>query len=280
MNKKFAITAALVIAALVVAAVAWRLIAGEASPLRPAMAGGRAEAPKEERAYFTLASDCEAKQDFVKARETYQKFIEKFPASNGIIKAQERIDNCNVMILFSSAITPGSELYEVQKGDNLTKIARKFNTTVELLAKSNNIHGSAIRLGRKLKVPKLKFSIVVDKSQKILMLKAGGEIFKTYKVATGKDSKPTPVGTFTVTSKIVDPPWYQLNGKMIPAGDPANQLGSRWLGLSKPSYGIHGTIDPSSIGQDATEGCVRMKNSDVEELFSIVPEGTEVVIVE
>ena len=151
---------------------------------------------------------------------------------------------------------------------------------MDLLSKSNNIQGSAIRVGRKIKVPKAKFSITVNKSQKILILKADGQIFKTYKVATGKEKTPTPVGTFTITSKIVDPPWYKLNGKMIPAGDPANQLGSRWLGLSKPSYGIHGTIDPASIGQNATEGCVRMKNSDVEELFSIVPEGTEVAIVE
>lgn len=276
MNKKAVVIAVLVIAALAVAVIAWRIVAGGGT----AAASGLAEAPKEERAFFTLAADCEAKQDFVKAREVYQKFIEKFPTSNSIIKAQEGIDNCNVRVLFSSEITPDSELYEVQKGDNLTRIAKKFRTTVELLAKSNNIQGSAIRLGRKIKVPKVKFSIVVDKSQKILMLKADGEIFKTYKIATGKENKPTPVGTFTVTSKIVDPPWYQLNGKMIPAGDPANQLGSRWLGLSKPSYGIHGTIDPASIGQDVTEGCVRMKNSDVEELFSIVPEGTEVVIVE
>lgn len=276
MNKKPVIIAVSVIAALGAAVIAWRLVAGGAASLGPAAF----EAPKEERAYFTLAADYEGKQDFVKAREVYQKLIEKFPASNSIIKAQEGIDNCNVKVLFSSEITPDSELYVVQKGDNLTRIAKKFKTTVELLSKSNNIQGSAIRLGRKIKVPKARFSIVVDKSQKILMLKADGEIFKTYRVATGKENKPTPVGAFTINTKIVDPPWYQLNGKMIPAGDPANQLGSRWLGLSKPSYGIHGTIDPASIGQDVTEGCVRMKNSDVEELFSIVPEGTEVVIVE
>lgn len=280
MNKKSIIVAVSIIVVLAACAIAWRLVAGRSLGSTAALAEGRSQVPKEERAYFTLAVDYEAKQDFVKARETYQKLIEKFPTSNSIIKAQEGIDNCNVRVLFSSELTPGSELYVVQKGDNLTKIAKKFKTTVELLAKSNNIQGSAIRLGRKIKVPKVKFGIIVDKSQKILMLKTDGEIFKTYKIATGKEKTPTPVGTFTITSKIVDPPWYKLNGKMIPSGDPANQLGSRWLGLSKPSYGIHGTIDPASIGQDATEGCVRMKNSDVEELFSIVPEGTEVVIVE
>ena len=280
MNKKVLIIAVSVIAVLAASAIAWRVLAGPAAGESAGAASNTVEEPKEERAYFTLASECEAKQDFVKAKDTYQKFIEKFPTSDRIIKAQRAIDGCNIKILFSSEITPDSALYEIQKGDNLIKIAKKFNTTVELLAKSNNIHGSLIRAGRKIKVPKVTFSIVVDKSQKFLMLKADGEIFKTYAIATGKEKTPTPVGKFTVITKIVDPPWYQLNGKMIPAGDPANQLGSRWLGLSKPSYGIHGTIDPSSIGRNATEGCIRMKNSDVEELFSIIPEGTEVVIVE
>lgn len=276
MNKKAVVAAVAVVAVLVVSVIAWRLLtghAGEASAAAP-----KASAP--EKAYFTLAAEAETKQDFVKARDTYREFIEKFPSSNSIIRAQEGLDACNIRILFSPEITPGSELYEVQKGDNLTRIAKKFNTTVELLARSNNLQGFSIRAGRKIKVPKTKFSIVVDKSQKILMLKADGEIFKTYRVATGRQKTPTPVGTFTVISKIVDPPWYQLNGRMIPAGDPRNQLGSRWLGISKPSYGIHGTIDPASIGQEATEGCVRMRNPDVEELFAIVPEGTEVVIVE
>lgn len=272
MNKRAVLTAVVAIAVIVTAVIAWRFMARGNAPAGAVPVFGQP--------YFTLAADYEAKQDFVKAKEAYQKFIEKYPTSDNIIKAQEGIDNCNVRILFSSEITPDSELYEVKKGDNLTKIAKKFHTTVDLLAKSNNIQGSAIRVGRKIKVPKATFSIAVNKSQKILMLKADGQIFKTYKIATGKENKPTPVGTFTITAKIVDPPWYQLNGKMIPAGDPKNQLGSRWLGLSKPSYGIHGTIDPASIGQNATEGCVRMTNPDVEELFSIVPEGTEVVITE
>jgi lipoprotein-anchoring transpeptidase ErfK/SrfK len=185
-----------------------------------------------------------------------------------------------VKILFSPTITPDSISYEVQKGDNLVKIARKNGTTVELITRSNGLKNANIRVGQKLKVTKLKFSIVVDKSQNILTLKADGNVFKTYRVATGKETSPTPVGTFKITNKIVDPPWYPPTGKMIPSGDPKNILGSRWLGISKPSYGIHGTTDPASIGSNATAGCVRMKNADVEELFAIVPEGIEVVIVD
>lgn len=67
---------------------------------------------------------------------------------------------------------------------------------------------------------------------------------------------------------------------MVPFGDPKNILGSRWMGISHPGYGIHGTTEPGSIGKNVTAGCVRLKNEDVEELYSIVPEGTEVVIVD
>ena len=168
-------------------------------------------------------------------------------------------------------------MYEVQKGDTLNRIAKKFNTTAELILKSNGLKDANIKVGKKLKVTKSKFSIVVDKSQNILTLKTDQDIIKTYRVSTGKNSC-TPVGTFTVTTKIIDPPWYPSTGGMIPSGDPKNVLGSRWIGLSKKSYGIHGTIEPESIGQSVTEGCVRMKNAEVEELYTIVPIGTEVVI--
>jgi lipoprotein-anchoring transpeptidase ErfK/SrfK len=167
----------------------------------------------------------------------------------------------------------------VQKGDTLTKIAKKFNTTTELISKANNLANSNLNIGKKLKITKAKFSIVVDKSQNILTLKTDQEIFKTYHVSTGKGGC-TPVGVFKVTNKLIDPPWYPTAGGMIPAKDPRNELGSRWLGISKQGYGIHGTTDPDSIGKSVTEGCVRLRNAEVEELYAIVPVGTEVVIID
>jgi lipoprotein-anchoring transpeptidase ErfK/SrfK len=238
------------------------------------------DSPSSENSYLSLARLYSSKGDLQKSRETYQKFIEKHPSSEKISAAQSAVGDLSVRILMSSDITPGSVRYEVQKGDTLTKIAKKFGTTVDLISASNGIRGGVIRLGRKIKVSKARFSIVVDKAQNILTLKADGEVFKTYRVSTGKSDSTTPSGTFRITSKIVNPPWYPPSGKMIPAGDPKNVLGTRWLGISKPSYGIHGTIDPGSIGKAVTEGCVRMKNEDVEELFTIVPEGTEVVIID
>ena len=231
----------------------------------------------EENALFDRARKEFEGGDLVKAKNVYQRIIDKFPSSGKIAKAQEALDDLNIRILFSSILTKDSEIYEVQKGDTLTKIAKKFGTTPELIMRSNDLKDSAIQIGKKLKVSTSKFSIVVDKSQNILTLKSGGEVVKTYRVSTGKNSC-TPVGTFKIINKIVDPPWYKEPGVVIASGDPKNVLGSRWLGISKPSYGIHGTIQPESIGESVTEGCVRMKNAEVEELYVLIPEGTEVVI--
>ena len=229
-------------------------------------------------AYLLLGSIYENRGELLKAKDTYQMVVEKFPSSNNILKTQDALENVNVKILFSSIMTPDSTTYEVATGDTLIKVARKFGTTAELIAKQNSIKDGILKLGKKVKITKARFSIVVDKSQNILTLKSGSDVLKTYRVSTGKNSC-TPEGIFKITNKIVDPPWYPSAGGVIQAGDPKNVLGSRWLGLSKQGYGIHGTTQPESIGKSVTEGCVRLKNSDVEELYSIVPEGTEVTIV-
>jgi len=231
----------------------------------------------EEGMLFDLAEKAMVSGDLIKARSVYQNIVEKFPASGKIAKAQSALEDINIRILFSDIPVKDSEIYTVEKGDNLTKIAKKFGTTPDLIMSSNKLKSSSIQIGKKLKVNTAKFSIVVDKSQNILTLKSGQEIIKTYHVSTGKNSC-TPVGAFKVVNKIIDPPWYKEPGVVIPAGDPKNVLGSRWIGISKPSYGIHGTTQPESIGQSVTEGCVRMRNAEVEELYILIPEGTEVVI--
>jgi lipoprotein-anchoring transpeptidase ErfK/SrfK len=119
----------------------------------------------------------------------------------------------------------------------------------------------------------------VDKSQNTLILKTNEDVVKTYIVSTGSNNS-TPTGTFKIIEKIVNPPWYKPGGGIVPAGSPENILGTRWLGINKEGYGIHGTTDPKSLGKQVTAGCVRMSNTDVEELFGIVAKDTEVIIVD
>jgi len=220
----------------------------------------------------------EASGDYLQARSLYEKLINDFPNSPQVGDWQEKVWDFNIKLLFSSVITEGSILYEIKSGDTLDKIAKKFNTTIYLLKKSNALSNDKILAGGTLKVWTRPFNIVVDKSQNILMLKSNDKIIKTYIVATGINNS-TPVGRFTIIIKLINPHWFK-GGTVVPPESPDNILGSRWMGFDLDDYGIHGTNDAKSLGQQITQGCVRMSNSDVEELFAIVPTGTEVTIVD
>lgn len=224
------------------------------------------------------ARDLESRGDLIAARQEYQRLIGEMPNSREVLLWQQKVEALNVALLFSPVMTPGSIEYEIKPGDSLEKIARDHRTTVELIKKSNGLAGDNIFPGKKLKVWSVPFNIVVDKSQNTLLLKTDETVFKSYTVATGTNNS-TPVGTFRIIEKIPNPPWYRP-GAVIPAGSPENILGTRWLGLTKQGYGIHGTTDPKSLGTQATAGCIRMANKDVEELYSIVPVGVEVTIVD
>ena len=112
--------------------------------------------------------------------------------------------------------------------------------------------------------------VVVSIPDRKLVLLEGDRVLKTYDVAVGKPSTPSPVGEFKIISHAIDPVW-----KNVPPG-PSNPVGTRWLGLSIKGYGIHGTNAPNSIGKAASHGCIRMRNRDVEELFTLVPNGAVV----
>ena len=227
---------------------------------------------------YNQAKEAEAKGNLPEAKSLYQQLVTDFPNSVEVGNWQKKSDDLNIKLLFSATLTPKSIIYEIKPADTLTKIARQFKTTVELLKKSNNINDYKIFPGRRIKVWTAPFSMVVDKSQNILILKSEEEIIKTYVVSTGINNC-TPAGTFKIVNKLTNPTWFKA-GAIVPSGSPENVLGTRWLGFDLVGYGIHGTSDPQSLGKQVTQGCVRMANSDVEELYVIVPGGTEVTVVD
>ncbi len=168
--------------------------------------------------------------------------------------------------------------YQVQSGDNLTRIAKTHKTTVELIQRLNGLSSDRIMPGMKLKVPDYAFSVVVDKSQNTLILKGGEEVLKSYSVSTGTNNS-TPAGVFKVTDKLLNPTWYKA-GAVVPPDSADNVLGTRWIGINQKGYGIHGTTEPDKLGQQVTAGCVRMKNEEVEELYAFLTPGSEVTIVD
>jgi lipoprotein-anchoring transpeptidase ErfK/SrfK len=119
--------------------------------------------------------------------------------------------------------------------------------------------------------------IVVSLEDRRLALVEDGQVKQVYPIAVGKDSTPSPVGTFTIVKRVENPTYYH-DGKMVPPG-PGNPVGTRWMGLSKAGYGIHGTNAPRSIGKAASHGCIRMARPDLEKVFAEVRTGDSVEIV-
>ena len=118
--------------------------------------------------------------------------------------------------------------------------------------------------------------IFVSLPDRKLALFKDGKAVKVYRVAVGKASTPSPSGEFKIVNRVSNPTYYH-KGQVIPAGA-NNPVGTRWMGLSAKSYGIHGTNQPNSIGKAASTGCIRMAKADLEELFSQVEIGDAVQI--
>jgi lipoprotein-anchoring transpeptidase ErfK/SrfK len=127
--------------------------------------------------------------------------------------------------------------------------------------------------------------IVIHRASNRLYLYNGTHLVRVFPVATGQAAWPTPLGHFEIVVKQRNPWWFPptqdswaAGAKPVPPG-PGNPLGTRWMGLSAPGVGIHGTSEPWSIGHSESHGCIRMQIASAEWLFNRVRIGTPVFIV-
>ncbi|HUG89824.1 MAG TPA: L,D-transpeptidase family protein [Planctomycetaceae bacterium] len=191
---------------------------------------------------------------------------------------QKRIDQTAESIYFAN-LRHYMEPYVVEPGDQLSRIAGRYQVSWQYLERLNNVPANRIRPGQRLKVIKGPFAARVDLSDMELTVHAHGWYVRSYRVGIGRDGS-TPIGKFTVQEKLVNPTYYRPpaeGGGIIAADDPNNPLGEYWIGIGN-SYGIHGTIDPQSIGRAESRGCLRLLNEDVAQVFDFLVPGSEVVI--
>ncbi|MGM9923891.1 MAG: L,D-transpeptidase [Bacillus sp. (in: firmicutes)] len=122
--------------------------------------------------------------------------------------------------------------------------------------------------------------IIVNKANNKLAFIKDGKVVEIFPVGTGKSNDLTPEGLFTIIVKAKNPYYRKKN---IPGGDPRNPLGTRWIGFNAlgtdgRTYGVHGTNEPWSVGKYISNGCIRMKKSDVERLYELIPLQTKILI--
>lgn len=250
------------------------------TPTAPALAPGAAQD------LLKQVRDLRDAGQKLKAREQAYAALGKLTDPAAVRAMEDLLGEINLDLLLTPAAMPEKTDYVVKPGDSLARIAKQFGTTVELVQMSNQVRGHMIRPGDRMRIFNTPFSLRISKARNELEVYAGGRFFKRYKVGTGKHGT-TPAGIFVINDKIPEPPWWRPDGQVVPFGDKENVLGTRWLSL-KPvegtdpvrGYGIHGTWEPETIGQQASAGCVRLLNEDVEQLYVLLPLGTRVVIEE
>jgi hypothetical protein len=203
----------------------------------------------------------------------------------------------NERLVFGPGVVPDDPLveqYVVQSGDLLARLAPRYKVPFQALVRINKVEPARIRVGQKLKMIRGPFHVIVDKSEYrldlYLMDMTNLPIYvRSFPVGLGEDNA-TPVGKWRVEPgrKVANPAWKNpRTGEYFAPEDPKNPIGEHWIALeglddntrAKTGYGIHGTVDPHSIGAQMSMGCIRMRDEDVALLFDLLVEGDSLVTV-
>ncbi|MCB9856064.1 MAG: L,D-transpeptidase family protein [Phycisphaerales bacterium] len=192
-------------------------------------------------------------------------------------------------LIFGKLASPGdpiARMHEVASGESLYVLAKRHKVTIDFLAGINRLaQKDMIRAGARLKVVDGPFRAVVRKSQHRMDIFLQDQYVKSYTVGLGMDDG-TPIGEWEVTTKQVNPAWTDpRDGTHYSPDDPNNPIGDRWIGLDcvagecigRSGFGIHGTIDPGSIGADLSMGCVRLLADDVAQLYDLLVPGDSII---
>jgi hypothetical protein len=277
--------------------------AAPASPAPEAPAAGSSNNNQPAATPSSAASNASAQQrinlglDLIKQNKPVEarRALTEALATNGISTADaERVRGelakLNERLIFSPEVVPGDPFvstHKIESGEWLEKLPRKLDLDVDwrFLQRINRISDPAkIQAGQRLKTVKGPFHAVVDKRafRMDLYMGDGSErvFVRSFSVGLGEYGA-TPEGAFTVkpNSKLVDPAWTNpRTGEHFASGDPKNPIGKYWIGLigasdnirGLESYGIHGTIEPESVGQERSMGCVRMLADDIKLVYEVL----------
>jgi len=235
--------------------------------------------------------DAIARGELLTARTALSKCLDRgLPAADEDYARKELARIADVSI-FSKTRYPGDPLvsaHTVVVGDSMAKIVAPLQITPQFAARINKIADPQIvRLGASLKLVRGPFNAVIDKSDHRLDVYLGDIYVRSYKVGLGMEDG-TPTGIWQVRNKLVNPEWTDPNtGHRYLADDPDNPIGERWIGLlglsgealDRSGFGIHGTNDPTSIGKNASMGCVRLLADDIEWVFDLLVENKSRVVI-
>jgi hypothetical protein len=179
--------------------------------------------------------------------------------------------------------------YAVQPGDTIERVAQRYKVPWQLLARINGLLPPGVPIadetlkdqplpaGKELKVVQGPFDAVVQLGKRQLTLMVQNRYAGRFPIGVGRDQAKLD-GEYTVGMKTLNPPYYGPDGVTINANDPQNPLGSAWIGLTD-RIGIHGAVDPQSIGRDNNRGTICVGDRDLQDLYGILSVGSRITIV-
>ncbi|MHC4591659.1 MAG: L,D-transpeptidase family protein [Planctomycetota bacterium] len=206
-------------------------------------------------------------------------------SSRGKMAARLRdlLDYINEDLVFNPRCTEGATIHVVQAGETLSSIGQTHGVNWRMIARINGMQNDRIRVGQQLKLLTGPVALVAYKGEFRMALLLNGLYVKEYAMGIGQEDK-TPAGEFVVGNMLVQPRWYRPGGGIVEYGEEGNPLGERWIGFENQpgaaGLGIHGTDDEGSIGTKCSNGCIRLRNEDVVEVYEFLQPGSRVLVKE
>jgi hypothetical protein len=220
---------------------------------------------------------------FLEGRDDLTAMLDRLPENHKLRpRIEQMLGDVNAKLLMHPEPYGNDQIHTIEKGDTIAGIGKRFGVSPDLIMRVNRIDDPRrLTIGRRMKIPDLDLSVVVNKSDNTLTLLNHGSFFRKYRARTGAYDYQTPTGTFHVGRKVEGPTWTNPQTRQrFAAGEEGNELGARWMGFREnDSLGIHEAVDPSTVGTYGSNGCVGLAREDILEVYDLLPAGTTVTIV-
>ncbi len=255
-----------------------------APPQGPGSAGGAQALLKSARDAMSAGNLVAARRDYTQAL----RFGLPPDTANEVRDELSRLAEALVFTRANVADDPLTRAHVVRPGERLALIAARERVTPEFLAELNALDNpNLLHAGARIKIVHGPFHAVIYKSAHRMDVSLGDVVLRSYRVGLGAEGG-TPLGQWMVGGKLQDPDWTDPStGRYYAADDPQNPIGDHWIALEclagdclgRRGFGVHGTIEPDSIGADRSMGCVRLTPEDIAAVYDLfVPKDSRIEI--
>ncbi|HEY4285358.1 MAG TPA: LysM peptidoglycan-binding domain-containing protein [Chthoniobacterales bacterium] len=228
---------------------------------------------------FQAAAQLRQDGKLKEARDALTAFVQKYPSGKHLEEAKDLLGEANVAILLSRYPSPEKAEYVVKSGDVLAKIARKLKTTPEMIMRMNNLSGTMLHIGEHLLISNPDFAIVIQRKANLIVLLNHGAFFKQNHVHEAKLPGKQPA---KISAKVAEVMAWK-DGKRVGIGSKDYSASTRWIRLAgAAAYTLYSVPDSAhpNLDQPPPPVGLGLEASDIEELSSLVKNGTPVTIID